>query len=181
MDRPSFVWEASMSIDLNRRRAIAGIATSIGVFAAAGRAQEPGAQGQPAEKQNDPRTSIHYDLEIAAPPQRLYTILLDQKLFSAFSGMPATIDPSPGGTFSLFSGMIGGRNVELVANQRIVQAWRPASWDPGVYSMIHFELRQRAGGTALAFDHTGFPAGDYNHLDWGWHNHYWGPLMKFLA
>ena len=170
-----------MCADMNRRRAMAGIAASAGVFAAAGRAQEPAAKEQPAENQNDPRTSIHYDLDFAAPPQRLYTILLDQKQFAACSGMPATIDPLPGGTFSLFGGMIVGRNVELVANQRIVQAWRPASWDPGLYSMVHFELRPRAGGTAMAFDHTGFPAGDHDHLDWGWYHHYWDPLRKFLA
>ena len=170
-----------MCADMNRRRAMAGIAASAGVFAAAGRAQEPAAKEQPAENQNDPRTSIHYDLEFSAPPQRLYTILLDQKLFAAFSGMPATIDPSPGGTFSLFGGMIVGRNVELVANQRIAQAWRPSSWAPGLYSMVHFELKQRGGGTAMAFDHTGFPAGDHNHLDWGWYHHYWDPLKKFPA
>jgi hypothetical protein len=33
----------------------------------------------------------------------------------------------------------------------------------------------------MIFDHTGFPAGDYDSLDSGWHEHYWEPLKKFLA
>ena len=36
-------------------------------------------------------------------------------------------------------------------------------------------------GTTIVFDHTGFPAGEFDHLDWGWKNHYWEPLQKFLA
>jgi activator of HSP90 ATPase len=95
--------------------------------------------------------------------------------------MPATIDPTPGGAFSQFSGMIVGRNIELVSNQRIVQAWRPTHWDPGIYSIAHFEFNPRDAETTLVFDHTGFPAGEYDHLDSGWHSHYWDPLKKFLA
>jgi hypothetical protein len=35
--------------------------------------------------------------------------------------------------------------------------------------------------TMLIFDHTGFPAGDYDSLDFGWHSHYWEPYKKFFA
>jgi activator of HSP90 ATPase len=77
--------------------------------------------------------------------------------------------------------MIVGRNIELVSNQRIVQAWRPTHWDPGIYSIAHFEFNPRDAETTLVFDHTGFPAGEYDHLDSGWHSHYWDPLKKFLA
>ena len=81
----------------------------------------------------------------------------------------------------MFGGLIQGRNVELVQNQRIVQAWRPASWDPGVYSMVHFEFKPAGPGTSLIFDHTGFPSGLYDHLDWGWKNRYWTPLKKYFG
>ena len=36
-------------------------------------------------------------------------------------------------------------------------------------------------GATVVLDHTGFPAGDYDHLSAGWHEHYWDPLKKFLA
>ena len=136
---------------------------------------------KPSNPANQSRTSIHYEIEFKPSPQRLYEAILDQKQFAAFSGMPATIDPTPGGAFSMFGGLIVGRTVELVVNQRIVQAWRPAHWDQGIYSIVHFEFNPRGAETTLIFDHTGFPAGKYDDLDWGWHNHYWNPLKKFFA
>jgi activator of HSP90 ATPase len=174
----------------SRRRALASIGSIAATLAAAtlprAQAQEPSAQ-QPSMEQkpstaaNQARTSIHYEIDFHPSPQRLYEAILDQKQFSAFSGIPATIDPTPGGAFSEFGGQIVGRTIELVTNQRIVQAWRPAHWDPGIYSIAHFEFHPRAVETTLIFDHTGFPVGEYDHLDWGWHNHYWDPLKKFLA
>ncbi len=104
-----------------------------------------------------------------------------QKSFAAVTGMAAQIDPKVGGAFTTFGGLIEGRNVELIPGQRIVQAWRPANWDPGVYSVVHFELKAHGTGTTLILDHTGFPEGDFDHLDAGWHARYWEPMKKFLA
>ena len=129
----------------------------------------------------DARTSLHMDIDFKASPQRIYEALLDAKQFATFSGLSAEIDPKAGGAFSIFQGQIGGRNVELVPNQRIVQAWRPSHWDPGVYSMVRFELKPGAPGTKLILDHTGFPAGSFESLSSGWHSHYFEPLKKFLV
>jgi activator of HSP90 ATPase len=168
-----------------RRQVIASIAVSLGGFAAGSRAwalaQQSAMQQKPATAANQARTSLHYDIDFKPNPQRIYAALLDAKQFTAFSGLPADIDPKPGGAFSLFGGQIIGRNIELVANQRVVQAWRPAHWDAGVYSIVRFELKPRGSESTLAFDHIGFPAGEYDSLDWGWHNHYWEPLKKFFA
>jgi activator of HSP90 ATPase len=95
--------------------------------------------------------------------------------------MPAEIDPKAGGAFTTFGGQIEGRTVELVANQRVVQAWRPTHWDPGVYSIVRFELKPQGAGAIVVLDHTGFPEGDFDHLTWGWNAHYWEPLKKFFA
>ncbi|MGA2886593.1 MAG: SRPBCC family protein [Terracidiphilus sp.] len=169
----------------NRRHVVTGIAATLGAFASAPLAwtqtQQPSMEEKPSNPANQSRTSIHYEIEFHPSPQRLYNAILDQKQFVAFSGLPATIDPTPGGAFSMFGGRIVGRTVELVPNQRIVQAWRPTHWDAGIYSIVHFEFNPRAAETTLIFDHTGFPAGEYDHLDSGWHSHYWEPLKKFLA
>jgi len=105
---------------------------------------------------------------------------LDPKQFAAFSGMPAEIDANAGGAFSLFGGQIVGRNVELITSQRIVQAWRPAHWTPGVYSIVKFELKPNGSGSTLVLDHTGFPEGLADHLDSGWHEHYLSALQKYF-
>lgn len=144
-------------------------------------AQNQGMNETPSSPANETRTSLHQEIDYQVHPQRIYAILLDAKQFATLTGMPADIDARPGGAFSLFSGMIVGRNVELIPNERIVQAWRPTSWDPGIFSIVKFELKSQSSGCKIILDHTGFPAGLYDHLNEGWEGHYWGPLAKYLA
>ena len=59
-------------------------------------------------------------------------------------GAPTDISADPGASFSCFGGMILGRNIELIRNQRIVQAWRAKPWESSVYSIAKFELRRKA-------------------------------------
>jgi activator of HSP90 ATPase len=81
----------------------------------------------------------------------------------------------------MFGGQIVGRNVELIPGHRIVQAWRPAAWPAGSYSLVRFELKPNGSETTVILDHTAFAAGLYDHLSDGWNEHYWAPLKKFLA
>jgi len=169
---------------VTRRQAIAGLAIAFGGLAAGRRARAdtpPAASGTMGAATNRSLTSIHQEVDFKVAPQRIYEVLLDPKQFAGFTGRPAKIDPREGGAFSLFGGLIVGRNVELAANQRVVQAWRPTHWDPGVYSIARFELKPHGSDTKVVFDHTGFPAGEYDSLLSGWNGHYWGPLAKFLA
>jgi activator of HSP90 ATPase len=168
-----------------RRQLIASAAMAFGSLGAGSelwaKAQQQGMQQKPSSAANATRTSLHQEAEFKASPQRVYDVFLDSKQFTACTGMPAEIDPKAGGAFSMFGGLIVGRNVELVPNLRIVQAWRPTHWDPGVYSIARFEFKLQESGTVIVLDHTGFPEGEYEHLDWGWHNHYWDNLKKYLA
>lgn len=137
--------------------------------------------------------AIHQETVFKASPQRLYDALLDAKQFQqvellsgAMKGTdlnpkPAKISREPGGAFSIFGDYIIGWQLELVPNQRIVQAWRETSWDPGIYSIVRFQLNPQGSGTNLVFDHTGFPTGNGEHLAIGWKAHYWEPLAKFLT
>jgi activator of HSP90 ATPase len=166
-----------------RRAILAGSAAVLaGLVAGASRAR---AQQGMAEKQSTGDeakiTALHQELDFKADPHRIYEILLDSKLFAAFTGRAAEISRVAGGAFKMFGGLIEGRNVESVPDLRIVQAWRPASWDPGVYSIVEFQLKAQAGGTHLILDHKGFPEGDFEHLDPGWHMQYWTPLVRYLG
>jgi activator of HSP90 ATPase len=163
------------------RRAFTGVALTFGGLAltstAWGSTQEP-VKEIPSTPANAKRTSLHQEVDLKANPQRIYETLLDSKQFSACTGMPAEIDPKAGGAFSMFGGMIVGRTIELIPNQRIVQAWRPTHWDQGVYSLVRFELKPRAPGATIVLDHSSFPEGDYDSLSSGWESHYWTPLKK---
>jgi activator of HSP90 ATPase len=138
--------------------------------------------------------SIHQEAVFKAKGKRVYEALTDTKQFDeiiklspemqagkSFGTTPTAISREVGGAFSIFGGHIIGRQIELVPNQRIVQAWRVVDWDPGVYSIAKFELVEQGTGTKLVFDHTGFPKGQAEHLAEGWKSHYWDSLDKFLA
>ena len=132
--------------------------------------------------------TIHQVVDLKASPQQVYEVLLSSKQFSActkksfdnFSTYSAEIDAIPGGRFSVFDGHIFGRILELVPNQRIVEAWRVADWPPGVYSIARFELKAKGPGTQVTFDHIGFPAGLKEHLAIGWQQHYWDAMAKYF-
>ena len=125
-------------------------------------------------------TTIHQEVDFKAPAARIYEILLDAKQFSACTKDSAEIQPQAGGAFKLFGGRIEGRNVELIPNQRIVQAWRPASWPAGVYSIVRFELVARGAGARIVLDHAGFSDDKWEGLNGGWPLRYWEPLHKYL-
>jgi activator of HSP90 ATPase len=127
-------------------------------------------------------TTIHQEVTFKANPTRVYEALTNAEQFSkVVGGAPTEISPEEGGSFSCFGGMIVGRNIELVPNQRIAQAWRAANWEQGVYSNVKFELKEQGSGTLLVFDQTGIPQGQSEHLESGWNDNYWKPLEKYLA
>ncbi|HXO94390.1 MAG TPA: SRPBCC family protein [Candidatus Acidoferrum sp.] len=130
--------------------------------------------------QFDKSITIHQEIEFNATPQQLYEALLESRQFTEFSGTPAEINREVGGAFSLFKGHIVGRNLELVSNERIVQAWRVVTWPEGAYSIVRFDLKPQGSGTHLVFDHIGFPEGLHDHLAAGWEENYWSLLKKYF-
>ncbi len=142
-----------------------------------------------AVKDSSKEITIHQEVNFTVSPQKVYDALLSSKEFSAstkksfnaFSETSAAIDATVGGAFSLFDGHIIGRILELVPNQRIVEAWRVVDWPAGKYSIASFELTPQGSGTHLSFVHTGFPEGLKEHLSEGWQQHYWDALNNYLS
>jgi activator of HSP90 ATPase len=180
---------AALAHEPTRRQAIIGGALAFGGLAA-------GSTRSWAEvEEGISRTaeSIHQEAVFKASRKRVYEALMDAKQFDKIiqlSGVmqamhlpdkPAEISRDPGGAFALFGGYITGRHVELVPNERIVQAWRAGSWPAGVYSIAKFDLVEQGSGTKIVFDHTGFPKGEAESLASGWKAHYWEPMQKLLG
>src|SRR5216683_2226644 len=172
-----------------RRQLIAGVAAAFGGLSMGSAMGWAGAE----EEISHTAESIHQEAVFKASPKRVYEALTDAKQFDKviqLSGVmqsmhlgdkPAEISREVGGAFALFGGYITGRHVELVPNERIVQAWRTGGWAPGVYSIAKFELVEQGSGSKIVFDHTGFPKGEAEVLASGWKAHYWEPLGKLLA
>lgn len=123
-------------------------------------------------------TRIHQEQVFAALPDAIYAALTQAAEFGAMTGAPAQIDPTPGGEFTLFGGMIHGRNIECVPGTRLVQAWRAKTWDDGIYSVVRFVLTPERGATKVELDQAGYPDAMGEHLEAGWHPNYWEPLTR---
>lgn len=172
-----------------RRQAIAGVAIALGGLALS----SVKAWARTEDGISHTSDAIHQEPVFTASRERVYDALTDAKQFDKviqLSGVmkavhlpdkPAEISREAGGVFKLFGGYITGRHVELMPNERIVQAWRTGGWNPGIYSIAKFELVEQGSGTKIIFDHTGFPQGEAESLASGWKAHYWEPLEKLLA
>jgi activator of HSP90 ATPase len=130
--------------------------------------------------------SIHQEVVFKASRKRIYEALTDEKRFKqvtdfVMKGASTRIGREVGETFSLFDGVILGRHIEMAPDEDLVQAWREKDWDPGIYSIVRFQLNEQGSDTKLVFDHTGFPRGAAVHLAPGWWSHYWEPLQKYLG
>src|SRR5262249_31769928 len=147
-----------------RRDVLLGGAVALGAFIANPRAAWARSSDEEILHTNE---SIHQEVSFKANRKRVYTALTDTAQFDKVVALseavrtnmvPLTkrgeISGDVGGAFSLFGGHILGRHVELIPSERIVQAWRTSSWDPGCYSIARFELKDEGAGTKLIFDHS---------------------------
>jgi activator of HSP90 ATPase len=123
---------------------------------------------------------IHQEVVFAAPPARIYRALIDSAEHTKLTGAPAEISAEAGGAFSAYGGRVVGRQIELVPDSLIVQAWRPADWPAGVYTLARFELRAEGAQTRLVFDQDAVPENAVEHLEGGWKTRYWDPLRAYL-
>ncbi len=126
-------------------------------------------------------STIHQEVHFEASVEDIFSAYIDAQKHAEFTGGPANIDGTDGGAFTAHNGAIEGRNIEIVNNQRIVQAWRVADWPAGVYSLIKIELKDNNGKCTLLLDHSSIPEGKGEHIDGGWHKMYWRPLKQWLA
>ena len=112
----------------------------------------------------------------------IYELLTDSAKFSDMTGgAPAEIDASEGGDISMFGGMITGRTIEAIPNQRLVQAWRPQPWEAGLYSIVRFEIVADRDSATVSLDHAGFPEDQGEHLAQGWHDNYWDNIRAAVS
>ena len=125
--------------------------------------------------------NIHQEVTINAPPDRIYELLTNGAKFGDVTGKPGKGGGAPGAFFSLFDGWLQGRQVELVANERIAQAWRFMDWEPGIYSAVRFELKPEGTGTRIILDQNGVPEAFHEHVKTNWDGFYFAPFKKHFG
>jgi activator of HSP90 ATPase len=124
--------------------------------------------------------TVRQTITFKAPPHDVYEALMDSKKHSKFTGDKASISRKVGGKFSAFDGYSEGTNLELIPDNKIVQAWRASDWPEGHYSQVAFTFKEIPGGTRLLFTQTGVPEGQFDDISQGWRDYYWAPLKEML-
>ena len=126
-------------------------------------------------------TPIHQEIVFAATPHAVYEALVDEKQHAKYTGGTSEISRETGGAFNCHDGQIIGRQIELVPDERIVQAWRVTAWPEGQYSLVKFELKAEGDKTRLVMDHYAVPTEMQDHIAGGWEARYWAPMRKLFA
>jgi len=124
--------------------------------------------------------TISQSISFKASPAKVYEAIISAEQFGDVTGAAAEISSDEGGEFSCFGGQITGRHIELIPDERIVQAWRVKAWPEGVFSEVRFDLSASGDATTLELTQTGYPDDAAEHLEPGWHKMYWEPLKAYL-
>jgi uncharacterized protein YndB with AHSA1/START domain len=114
------------------------------------------------------RGIILASVEIAAPPERVFTALSTAEVIEWWGSTDAyrvtawTADLKPGGAWRS-SGLgvdgkpfsVGGKILEVDRPRLLVQTWEP-DWDPGSATIVRYAVDPIPGGSRLTVRHEGF-------------------------
>ncbi len=116
-----------------------------------------------------------------ATPRQLFELYTESKKHSAATGQRAIVSNRAGGKFTAFEGKIFGRNLVVVPDRMIVQAWRAAHWkENDLDSILTLTFSNAPGGGRIDLVHVGVPQHDHKGVTQGWPNYYWKPWRVYL-
>lgn len=114
-------------------------------------------------------------------PAELFRIYTDSKKHSAATGAKAQVSAQAGVQFTAFDGMLLGRNLIVVPNRLIVQAWRGSHWKKSdLDSILILTFSKVPGGGRIDLVHVGVPQHDHKGVSQGWPKYYWEPWKTYL-
>lgn len=126
-------------------------------------------------------TTVTQTVDFEASVERVYKAIADSAEHSKITGAPAELATEAGGAFTTHGGAIEGFMLEMITNERIVQAWRPGDWPAGVFSLVRYDFSGDDSTSQIALTHTGLPEEGSEHIAEGWEQRYWGPLAEYLS
>jgi activator of HSP90 ATPase len=125
--------------------------------------------------------AIEQSVRFSASPEELFEIYIDSKKHSAATGGAAKMSRKTGGKFTAWDGMLSGKNLLVLENDTIVQAWRGSHWkksDPD--SILILKFSKAPGGAQVDLTHVNVPEHDHAGVTKGWKTYYWEPWKKYL-
>jgi activator of HSP90 ATPase len=125
--------------------------------------------------------AIEQSVRFNASPAQLFEMYLDSKKHSAATGGAARMSRKPGGKFTAWDAQLSGRNLLIVKNRMIVQAWRSTHWKASeTDSILILRFSKAPGGGQVDLTHVNVPEHDHAGVTKGWPKYYWEPWKKYL-
>ncbi|MEM7374707.1 MAG: SRPBCC domain-containing protein [Bacteroidota bacterium] len=111
----------------------------------------------------------------------LYQAWLDSEAHSKMTGGEARCSAKEGETFTAWNQYISGRNISLIADEKIVQSWRTTQFqEDDEDSELTILLTEATGGCQMRLIHTNIPEGQTQYKQ-GWLDHYFGPMKGYFG
>ena len=113
-----------------------------------------------------------------APAAELFDIFVNPKKHSAIHGGARTkISNIEGHNFSLLNGNLNGKNLLIVPDRMIVQAWRGNVWEKDdLDSVLALVFSDTRTGGQIKMVHA-FAPNQFTEL---WNEIYWQPMKEFI-
>jgi activator of HSP90 ATPase len=128
------------------------------------------------------KPTIEQSVKFPCSPEVLFEMYMNSAKHSAATGARAQLTRREGGHFKAFDGVLSGRNLLIVPNHLVVQAWRSTAFksdDPD--SILVLEFSKVSGGTKVHMVHVNVPSQDHQGVSKGWPKFYWRPWKAYLA
>lgn len=125
--------------------------------------------------------TIQQSVVLPATPKELFNTYLDSNKHTAMTGGKARISRKVGAKFTAWNGVLSGRNLLIVPNRLVVQAWRSVHFKRSdADSILVLEFSQAPGGGRIDLVHINVPLQDHKGVKGGWPKYYWIPWKKYL-
>jgi len=124
---------------------------------------------------------IKLSITLPVSAEKLYKSWLSSDIHTAFTGGDANIKAIHGAPFTAWDGYISGKNVELIKNKFIKQAWRTLEFDSAwPDSIVELKLVQKKDKTTLYLHHYNLQKGNAIKYKIGWKEHYFEPMKRYF-
>jgi len=114
-------------------------------------------------------------------PTFLYSLWMNSRRHSEFSGSPAVIEPHENGEFTAVNGYIHGISTHLIPGKKIVQSWRTRDFpEDAPDSELELLMEPFTGGTVITLVHRNLPPDQIDDYRVFWEEQYLQPLKEYL-
>ena len=126
--------------------------------------------------------TIELSAEFPVSIATLYSAWLDSDQHEAMTGGEASVSDREGDSFTAWDEYITGKNIELIPNTKIRQAWRTTDFledQPDSEIVLEF-IPLENGRSRLVLRHNGLTDAD-EHYRAGWEDNYFEPMADYFS